>query len=97
MDCDEAAELRQQLQAALHRAEQAEIKGSSLEDVVRQTTQDMEQQRAVHRLQLLEAKEDVRARMESLIDEAMRQRDLTKQQSEAQIARLQAQLAEKST
>ena len=49
-----------------------------------------------HRLQLLEAKEEVRVRPERLIDEAIHRRDTVRRESEVVIQRLTDQLEEKS-
>ena len=56
------------------RAEEAESRSASLEASVRLAEREAEQYRVQHRLQLLEAKEEVRVQQERLIDEAIQQR-----------------------
>ena len=59
-------------------------------------SQQLEQQREQHRLQILEAKEDVRQHMGSLIEEATHERDAVKQQTDSAVQLLNGQLKEKS-
>ena len=63
---------------------------------MRLAEREAEQYRVQHRWQLLEAKEEVRVRLERLIDEAIQQRDTVRRESEAVIQRLTDQLEEKS-
>ena len=98
MESDESAALRQQLQECLARlrAEEAESRSAPLEEAVRLAEREAEQYRVQHRLQLLEAKEEVRVRLERLIAEAIQQRDTVRRESEVVIQRLTDQLEEKS-
>ena len=96
MESDEITELRRQLQEVRQRAEDTESRSASLEEVVRLPEREAEQYRVQHRLQLLEAKGEVRVQLERLIKEAIRQRDTVRRESEAEIQHLIAHLEEKS-
>ena len=96
MESDDSAALRQQLQEARLRAEEAECRSASLEEAVRLPEREAEQYRVQHRLQLLEAKEEVPVRLERLIDEAIQQGDTVRRESEVVIQHLTDQPEEKS-